>query len=112
MCTRIITSNKSDNFSNAPLSGNWRTVSISNCDCQKLVAVNDVNSDEGTAEVSYEDTTCSESAFARGRGQKVVGFSFYGDPRASRFHVGKQYFEGIRDNLKMMPEYYPGWVMR
>ena len=22
------------------------------------------------------------------------------------------YFEGIRDNLRLMPYYYPGWIMR
>ena len=31
---------------------------------------------------------------------------------SSEFHVGKEYFDGIRDNLELMPKYYPGWTMR
>ena len=78
----------------------------------------------------------------RGTGQKIVGFSFYGDintPKNKKkgiylvllhFRILTQtimiivfvlftlyfcsigYFEGIVGNLELMPIYYPGWVMR
>ena len=30
-------------------------------------------------DIPFNATTCSKDAFMRGSGQKVVGFSFYGD---------------------------------
>ncbi len=50
-------------------------------------------------------------AFRRGVGQKIVGFSFYGDINSNIAKV-KGYFEGIGENLKLMPTRYPGWIMR
>jgi hypothetical protein len=40
-------------------------------------------------------------------GQKIVAFSYYGDPNSE---LGKQrkYFEGIERNLKLVLKYYPG----
>jgi hypothetical protein len=84
-------------------------VSVPNCNCQKLV---ERKPGDSGVDVEYTDTTCGETAYARGSGQMVVGFSFYGNPNSSNLHVGKKYFEGIRENLKLMPKYYPGWVMR
>ena len=49
--------------------------------------------------------------FSRGKGQKVVGFSFYGDLNSDH-SKSKGYFEGIKGNLDLMPKYYPGWIMR
>ncbi|XP_059090103.1 uncharacterized protein LOC131885916 [Tigriopus californicus] len=60
---------------------------------------------------SFEDTTCSATAFARGDHQRVVGFSFYGDSRSPK-HKSKQYYQGIIDNLGLMNKFYPGWIMR
>ena len=57
--------------------------------------------------VSFEDTTCGKDAFFRGRGQKVVGFSFYGDINSNK-SIEKGYFEGIVENLKLIRVYYPG----
>ena len=77
----------------------------------------------------------------RGPGQKIVGFSFYGDintPKSKKKGINRKifkvngsmlyykiaqhyniismlisgYFEGIVGNLELMPLYYPGWVMR
>ena len=52
--------------------------------------------------VRYNMTSCGESAFARGSGQKVVGFSYYGDA-SSDHHKSKKYFKGLVDNLEAMP---------
>ena len=43
--------------------------------------------------------------------QQVVAFSFYGDPD-SKLSVSRKYFQGIKDNLKMIPEHYEGWTLR
>ena len=50
---------------------------VPNCGCQKWIEESDVND---AADILYTDTTCGETAYARGKGQRVVGFSFYGDP--------------------------------
>ncbi len=62
-------------------------------------------------DVQLEDTTCGIDAFRRGSGQKIVGFSFYGDVN-SPHAIEKGYFEGIDENLRLMQKYYPGWIMR
>ena len=56
-------------------------------------------------------TTCSTDSFARGIGQKVVGFSFYGD-MSTKYSKAKGYLAGIKGNLDLMEEFYPGWIMR
>ena len=61
--------------------------------------------------ISYNQTTCGRDAFRRGTHQKIVGFSFYGDIH-SDYSKKKGYFQGIIGNLKLMPRFYPGWVMR
>ena len=54
---------------------------------------------------SEAQSLCSGRSEARGRGQRVVSFSFWGELETG-------YFRGIRDNLALMEELYPGWVMR
>ena len=44
-----------------------------------------------------------------GEGQKVVAFSFYGDPDSKRHDV-RQYFNGIKLNLDTIKRFYPGQV--
>ena len=44
-----------------------------------------------------------------GEGQKVVAFSFYGDPDSKRHDV-RQYFNGIKLNLDAIKRFYPGQV--
>ena len=61
--------------------------------------------------VRYNETTCSQSAFIRGSGQKVIGFSIYGDMNSNHSRA-KGYFEGISENLSLISIYYPGWLMR
>ena len=60
-----------------------------------------------TGNVSFEATTCGKDAFLRGPGQKVVGFSFYGDINSNK-SIEKGYFEGIVENLQLIRAYYPG----
>jgi len=59
----------------------------------------------------YDKTTCSPRAYLRGKGQKIIGFSYYGDSRSAH-HQKKKYFEGIQNNLKLLQKFYPGWIIR
>ena len=56
-------------------------------------------------------STCSIQSFYRGARQKVVAFSFYGNPNSVQVKERK-YFEGIKANLKEMPKKYPDWILR
>lgn len=58
----------------------------------------------------FNQTTCSKDAYQRGNGQKIVGYSFYqfSKERSKK----KKYFEGILANVKLIRDYYPGWIMR
>ena len=63
-------------------------------------------------------STCSESATARGKGQRVISFAFYKEhafkeklPR-STFPSTDDRFEGIRQNLLLVEKYYPAYTMR
>ena len=49
---------------------------------------------------------CSPASERRGAGQKVVSFSFYGPL------LGGKYWDGIRVNLDLITDLYPGWVLR
>ena len=65
-------------------------------------------------------TTCSESSYRRGFGQKVISFSFYEHDSAgleTRTHnrsglIYPDYFRGIKTNLELSSQYYPGWTVR
>ena len=58
-------------------------------------------------DIFYNETSCNRDAFARGSGQKIIGFSIYGDA-GSTLVVEKGYFQGIEENLKLLPQLYPG----
>ena len=51
------------------------------------------------------------NSFERGAKQKVVAFSFYGNPNSAQSKERK-YFEGIRANLNELPKHYPDWTLR
>ena len=67
----------------------------------------------------FQNTTCGLSAFRRGSGQKVIGFSFYEKDNKRRKERklktswdNPPYFEGVRENLDLVSQLYPGWVVR
>jgi len=90
---------------------------LEHCGCTRKIpsgppkVVVDKNGNERIRDIPFNATTCSKDAFMRGSGQKVVGFSFYGDINTPK-NKKKGYFEGIVGNLELMPTYYPGWIMR
>lgn len=71
--------------------GKW--VQMEHCSCQRYIQVNNNNSNDNNA-IPYNDTTCSTDAYERGSGQKVIGFSFYGDINTD-YSKKKGYFEGM-----------------
>lgn len=73
-------------------------------------SVNEVKPN-GQKQSPFTLTTCSERSFKRGTGQKVISFAFYGDIETNKSKA-KGYFEGIKDNLKLISKHYPGFLMR
>ena len=54
-------------------------------------------------------TSCSSHASIRGPNQKIVAFSYYGNPDSEKHQV-RQYLNGIETNLEAIKEFYPGKV--
>ena len=42
---------------------------------------------------------------------QIVAFSFYGNPNSEQ-GKSRKYFQGIKDNLKEVPIFYPDWTLR
>ncbi|XP_049849060.1 uncharacterized protein LOC126317237 [Schistocerca gregaria] len=62
---------------------------------------------EVTTAAGWPNSTCGEGATARGPGQRVVAFSYYGDVNNTR-----GYYTGIERNAAAIGGLYPGWTMR
>ena len=88
-----------------PLEKPFNSFLLSECSCQRSLMYG------LPSNTTLGFTTCSEDAFRRGSNQQIVSFSFYGDPNTPH-HKAKQYFTGIKDNLKSLSIFYPGWSMR
>ncbi len=91
-----------------------REVKVEGCECKRTV--NSTLTDEEFLDgekrrARAKGSMCSAHAAERGEGQRVLGFSFYGDTK-SKLGKERQYFEGIRENLELVPKFYPGWVLR
>ena len=63
-------------------------------------------------------STCSESATARGQGQRIISFAFYNNRQIknklshSSMSSTDEEFTGILENLKLVEKYYPSYTMR
>ena len=63
-------------------------------------------------------STCSDSATARGQGQRVISFSFFrrherhGKLSHSSLSSTDSEFDGIMKNLQLVEKFYPGYSMR
>ena len=95
-----------------------KEVEVQNCECTKNILVNKKTRHDDTSDnskIPFEQTTCSEGAFRRGQGQKIIGFSYFRPPTDTfaMFSRMKDYIGGVKGNLDLMPKYYgDGWVMR
>eukprot|EP00096_Caligus_rogercresseyi_P007457 TRINITY_DN25318_c0_g1_i1.p1 TRINITY_DN25318_c0_g1~~TRINITY_DN25318_c0_g1_i1.p1 ORF type:complete len:364 (-),score=14.41 TRINITY_DN25318_c0_g1_i1:7-1098(-) len=93
---------------NSPLDGSI----LSACACSNPAHINVSSEWSLGKEMTYNDTTCSPQAFKRGPGQKVIGFTFYEPDSNNTDKSHRDYFEGIAENLRLMKEFYPGFIMR
>ena len=59
---------------------------MENCDCTRSILT------RGPPRGSLNDSTCSLDSYQRGPGQKIIGFSFYGDTNSTKSKKRK-YFE-------------------
>jgi len=88
-----------------------RIVDIEQCDCKREILAHTMVTYEGGDHGNSSISTCSQHSFHRGAKQKIVSFSFYGNPDSQQGKERK-YFQGIKDNLKEMPIFYPDWTLR
>ena len=88
----------------------------SRCNCQSLIRNISQQGARNNAigNITLKNTTCGPTAFERGSHQKVVAFTFYESESdlEVKSDETRHYFEGIRENLALMKEYYPDFVMR
>ena len=92
------------------------SVSLEACSCNRELPRTN------TSDVLLSDTTCSQQAYARGSGQKVVAFSFFEKEEKSKIarketgdavnNVSGFFFNGFQINIDLLPKHYPGWVIR
>ena len=55
-------------------------IELKNCGCKrKLKKTSPANDQNSMKNILFNETTCSIDAYNRGMGQKIVGFSLYGD---------------------------------
>jgi len=88
-----------------------RKVEIEHCGCHREILAHTMVDYEGGDHGNKSISTCSFHSFHRGAKQKVLAFSFYGNPNSVQVK-SRKYFEGIKANLKELPEKYPDWVLR
>ena len=50
-------------------------IEVQHCGCKKNISINDVT--DGDSDIGFNQTTCSKDAFLRGKGQKIVGYSYF-----------------------------------
>ena len=61
--------------------------------------------------MKYERTTCSQKAYMRGFGQKVIAFTYF-KGKAEQNEV-RHYVQGIQGNLEVIGQLYgQNWTMR
>ena len=82
------------------------TFQVGSCSCERTLLVERPNIGV------LEDSTCGRDSYIRGPGQKVIGFSFYSNPNNTGLAKVRKYFQGIRENLELIPRHYPGWTLR
>ena len=78
--------------------------SLKQCQCTR--------SSSRSKNANYKVTSnCDTYATLRGRGQKVVAYSFYGDS-SKNTRVRTHYLDQIQDRASEVAAQYPGWLMR
>ena len=52
---------------------------LKDCSCKRKIKIKQSSDPNISGNVLYNQTTCSMNAYNRGMGQKIIGFSLYGD---------------------------------
>ena len=52
---------------------------LKDCSCKREIKIKQSSGPNISGNVLYNQTTCSMNAYNRGMGQKIIGFSLYGD---------------------------------
>ena len=78
-----------------------REVEIERCGCKRKVKGHKNKMVFDGTEANSTVSACSKHSFLRGFKQRVLGFSFYGDPN-SKLSKFRKYFQGIKDNLELV----------
>ena len=86
-------------------------MTVDRCGCKRTIVGHKSKMVFDGSEANSTASACSKHAFLRGYKQKVIGFSFYGDS-SSKLSKFRKYFQGIKDNLALVPKYYKGWTVR
>ena len=88
------------------------TVPMENCNCSRKIELPNQSSKSNTSQVvHFNETSCSLDAFARGLNQRVISLALFGKQTA-KSDAEKAYFDGIKGNLDLLPDHYPGFTMR
>ena len=66
---------------------------IPECGCNRTILA------EVTQLGKPSDSTCSEDSYRRGAGQKIIGFSFYGNPNSTKGKERKYFKVRRKDNV-------------
>ena len=104
---RVLTKPKKHNFLNKTNQNRNRVIQLEYCKCLRTI-----QRKEEIIKTDFSQTTCGQDAYQRGSHQKVVAFSFYGNPKA-REQRKRKYFQGIEKNLgEISAMYGQEWIMR
>lgn len=79
-----------------------KEIILDSCGCKKTILI---------SKDQEFNSLCSDAASKRGKGQKVISYTYFGDP-SSKHHKEKKYYEGISKNILAIKKYYKGWTMR
>jgi len=105
---RVMNNNpKIYNVSNSTKPNSHIVIKLEYCNCQRRI-----QRKENIIETDFSQTTCGQDAYQRGSNQKILAFSFYGNPKTKE-QRRRKYFQGIERNLAEMGAVYgKAWTMR
>jgi len=101
-----------------------KIVKMNECECDRIISFQDnflestpsqhrTNHNTTLVKIPLENTTCSIDAHSRGAHQNIVSFTFFeSSEEVPKNDKIRGYFTGILENLNLMKEFYPGYIMR
>merc|ERR1712050_178408 len=90
MVHRIVANNTNIfNVSNSTKPNRDIVINLQYCKCQRRM-----QRKENIIQTEFAQTTCGQDAYQRGSNQKIIAFSFYGNPKTKE-QRRRKYFQGI-----------------